>query len=345
MLFSVIIPVYNAQNTLWECLNSVQNQKYTDFEALVIDDGSSDRSRDIAEKFVHKDSRFHYFYQENSGVSCARNFGIAQAKAPYITFLDSDDIYFDTYLQSFAQLLAEYPDYGHYWCAFKETGNGNNGEGRVFCCDAADTISIRSRENIMTLLGGTLVSSVWNKVYRRDIIREMVLLPHLSFGEDELFNFDYFDRNPHTGIVINNTPQYGYFCGTNDSLTTKYRANLYEIYEEMNRSEEAYIAKWLLPENERCRFMKIKFYRFERLLRNTFDKKNVMRMAEKYRFNNAIIRSNDFQECLENMKGEINRLVFAAYRTKKYEIVMFLFRLAEIKSLITGLSLKILCKQ
>ena len=90
-LVSIIIPVYNTKLYLFNCIISVQNQTYKNFECLIIDDGSEDDAYLIAESFCNKDVRFKLFRQQNSGLSSARNKGIKNAKGDYISFLDSDD--------------------------------------------------------------------------------------------------------------------------------------------------------------------------------------------------------------------------------------------------------------
>lgn len=88
---SIIIPVYNREKTLKYCLNSVLQQTMSDFEVIIIDDGSTDNSVNICKDYALKDHRIHYFYKENGGVSSARNIGILEAKGEWITFVDSDD--------------------------------------------------------------------------------------------------------------------------------------------------------------------------------------------------------------------------------------------------------------
>ena len=90
-LVSIIIPVYNREKTLEYCLNSVCQQSMSDFEVILVDDGSIDNSSKICQKYVLEDSRFHYYYKENGGVSSARNLGLSKAQGEWITFVDSDD--------------------------------------------------------------------------------------------------------------------------------------------------------------------------------------------------------------------------------------------------------------
>lgn len=90
-LISIIIPVYNVEKYLKQCLDSVLEQTYTDFEVIMVDDGSTDSSYDICLDYCEKDIRFNALQKENGGASSARNVGIQNAKGDYIFFLDSDD--------------------------------------------------------------------------------------------------------------------------------------------------------------------------------------------------------------------------------------------------------------
>ncbi len=91
MLFSVIIPVYNVERYLKDCLNSVLNQTFVDWEAICVDDGSTDRSAAILEEYANQDNRIKVVVQENAGTAAARNTGLKAAQGDYIFFLDSDD--------------------------------------------------------------------------------------------------------------------------------------------------------------------------------------------------------------------------------------------------------------
>ena len=91
MLFSIIIPVYNVELYLKDCLDSVLNQSFADWEAICVNDGSTDGSVTILGKYAEKDSRFKIISQPNAGLSAARNTGINAAKGDYILFLNSDD--------------------------------------------------------------------------------------------------------------------------------------------------------------------------------------------------------------------------------------------------------------
>ena len=106
-LISIIIPIYNVENYLRQCLDSIMVQTYKNFECLLINDGSPDHSADICREYVSKDSRFRYFEKENGGVSSARNLGIEYSKGEYITFIDLDDWVDSDYLEALYTTLLE----------------------------------------------------------------------------------------------------------------------------------------------------------------------------------------------------------------------------------------------
>ncbi len=106
-LISIIVPIYNVEKYLRQCLDSIMNQTYQKFECLLINDGSSDNSAEICREYVSKDSRFKYFEKENGGVSSARNLGIECSRGAYITFIDSDDWVESDYLEVLYRALLE----------------------------------------------------------------------------------------------------------------------------------------------------------------------------------------------------------------------------------------------
>ena len=98
-LISLIVPIYNVENYLWSCLDSIAKQTYSNIEVLLVNDGSPDGSAAICQEFVARDSRFRYIEKENGGLSDARNVGIARAKGEFLSFVDSDDWIEPTYVE------------------------------------------------------------------------------------------------------------------------------------------------------------------------------------------------------------------------------------------------------
>ena len=98
-MISVIVPVYNAAPYLDQCIESIVKQTYTDWECILINDGSTDKSGEICDKWGKFDSRFRIIHQINQGVSATRNRGIKESKGEYIVFIDSDDWVSPNYLK------------------------------------------------------------------------------------------------------------------------------------------------------------------------------------------------------------------------------------------------------
>ena len=122
MKFSIIIPLYNKAPYIRKALETVCAQTYTDYEVIVVDDGSTDDSYAIAEAFFHSSRlsslAFRLITQENAGVSAARNNGVAASKGEYVAFLDADDWWEPTFLEKMAQLIEDYPEAGLYACNY-----------------------------------------------------------------------------------------------------------------------------------------------------------------------------------------------------------------------------------
>ena len=115
-MISVIVPVYNVEEYLEECLNSIQHQTYTDIEVILVNDGSRDGSKEICERYCQQDPRFHLINQENKGLSGARNRGMTESKGEFITFVDSDDVIKDDMLeQLFKHMTSEEMDIVECW--------------------------------------------------------------------------------------------------------------------------------------------------------------------------------------------------------------------------------------
>lgn len=110
MKLSIIVPIYNVESTLERCIRSIVQQSFTDFELLLVDDGTPDNSGHIADELASNDERIRVFHKSNGGLSDARNYGIDRAKGEYITFVDSDDELAPDTLQPLMQVLSEQTD-------------------------------------------------------------------------------------------------------------------------------------------------------------------------------------------------------------------------------------------
>ena len=113
-LLSVIIPVYDSRPYLSDCLKSLKRQTLRDWEAILVDDGSTDGSDEVLKAYAEADGRFRYAHQSNSGLSVARNTGLALAKGIYVAFLDSDDWFVSDGWQNACWMTLGKDDFIHY---------------------------------------------------------------------------------------------------------------------------------------------------------------------------------------------------------------------------------------
>lgn len=211
---SVIVPIYNAEKYLFDCLSSIANQEYHDFEVLLIDDGSTDGSKEVASIFLTNDRRFKYFHQQNRGVSAARNYGIKNSSGEYIIFVDSDDICDSSYLTSLINAIDNQYDFvaGGYIYSEEKT---KTFEHRI----PSRVGEISKKECINSIISDySIYTFPWNKIYNKNIINEFQIFfdETITYGEDLLFNLNY-SKNCHSFLFIESC---GYTYQSHDGNVT-----------------------------------------------------------------------------------------------------------------------------
>lgn len=181
---SVILPIYNSERFLHHCIDSILAQTFTDWELLLIDDGSKDASGSICDKYAAKDERIRVFHKENGGVSSARNLGLDHAKGEYVVFVDSDDWVDDSYLNC---LLPENRE-DLVCCSFEVEDSYKRNNWNVQLADSNETTEALE-ENLTKFA----FCSVTCKSFRNSLIQENNVRFHeeITQCEDGLFVFDY----------------------------------------------------------------------------------------------------------------------------------------------------------
>lgn len=180
---SIIVPVYNCREYLSKCIGSVLAQTLSDWELILVDDGSSDGSGAVCDGFAEKDSRIRAIHQENGGVSAARNAGLAAAKGEYIGFLDADDTFCPQTLEIALDAMGERDMVMFDAVTVWEDGNTE-----------ADTISglgescLLEKKDMTPALLLEMAGAVWRCVYRRALIGDVRFPVGIKLSEDRLFN-------------------------------------------------------------------------------------------------------------------------------------------------------------
>jgi len=184
---SIIVPVYNVEPYLRQCLDSVLGQTFKNFEVLLVNDGSSDSSGDICREYVEKDSRFHYFEKENGGLSDARNYGIERAQGEYLTFIDSDDFVNEKHLENLF-LASRLTNADITIGGFSRFENGTFWLYQdYFSSDSL--VSFTSAQAIQHLDSMFDVpflnfSTAWGKLFKRELFNEL-RFPYGKYAEDQ----------------------------------------------------------------------------------------------------------------------------------------------------------------
>lgn len=196
---SIIIPVYRVENKIRRCLNSIKRQIFTDFECILVDDGSPDQSGAICDEYAEKDRRFKVIHQQNAGVSTARNNGIGAANGEYITFVDSDDYVLEDFLEKlYTEIEAQKADIA--FCNYYSvSADGHlteqkHGYSNGYILDR-NGIQDELLEHIRCNDNTTGYFSLWNKIFAKKMLQEhqILLSPKMSFGEDMMFVLKCFE--------------------------------------------------------------------------------------------------------------------------------------------------------
>lgn len=217
MRLSIIIPIYNREKTLARCLASIQSMNMNDYEVIMVDDGSTDGSEVICKKYERLDSRFHYYYKKNGGVSSARNFGISKSSGTWITFVDSDDFVQTDHFGCLSDGLTSQYDFLMTGVSTQPAnGGGKNKE------------TIGNKQIVNDYFKGkftaNLVYLVTNKCFLRKVVDEKgINFPmEISLGEDQIFVCQYLKHVQHCLYIDEYT--YCLCVGSSDGLTNRKRS-------------------------------------------------------------------------------------------------------------------------
>lgn len=220
-MISVIVPVYNVEKWLSRCIASILAQTYTNFELLLIDDGSSDHSGVICDEYAGRDPRVRVLHKSNGGVSSARNLGLGNARGEWIAFCDADDYVSPYYLENLYK-AASAPDID---LVFNYAIVDCNGKAEK---ETYPEKVIHLNELSELFLYNDLIwhTSTWSKLFKRSIIYSQNLryIEDVHIGEDALFLFNYILNCRRIKVIC--TCDYHYIIRNTDSLT--HRVNSFE---------------------------------------------------------------------------------------------------------------------
>lgn len=241
--FSIVIPLYNKEKYIENALKSILDQTVTDYEIIIVDDGSTDKSREIVDKHISNKIRIIDHY-ENKGLSAARNTGIRNAKSDYVTFLDADDLWHPNYLQTIKNLISSYPEAHIFATNFdevypKSTHKPHNGSENLPSGfnGLIDFFKINLKQGIYTPSSVCWHKSVFGTVGYYD--------EKITFSEDLDFNIR---ANLKFKLAYSTSIQMSYFMETDNQITRSSILNKtlpdYDQYEKYC-STVPYLKKYL----------------------------------------------------------------------------------------------------
>lgn len=204
---SIIVPVYNTEDKLHVCLDSILSQDYKNIEIVLVNDGSKDKSLDVCKAFAGKDSRIIVLDKENSGPGGARNTGLVHANGDYVLFVDADDYYCDT--SAISRMVEKISGNDLLICDYYRVTD-NKKSIRSLSKEEFNNKKEVFLNKLVNQPGSFYFSVLWNKMYRLDLINKHHLRfdEHISWGEDFCFNMGYYGTIEN--VVFFKHPSYCY---------------------------------------------------------------------------------------------------------------------------------------
>jgi len=318
-LISVIIPVYNCEKYIAICINSILCQSYRNFELIVINDGSSDKSLEIINSF--NDKRISVINKKNEGVSKARNIGIDLSSGDYLYFVDSDDYLDINILNSFVDILNKYnPDL--IMCGFySEVGN-----------EKPDIFNYKEKyygtkrefkKDIVSLYDKHLLYNVWNKLFKKQLIIDNNLeFENIYYVEDNLFCQNYL-KCCNSFYNINNC-LYHYIRERENSITTGYVHNMYNIRVWENQLFCDFFTSFGLKYDEYSDFISKRFIERTIGCLENIHRKNELSFIDKYDATDDIIHNNETVKYLRIYKTN-NKKISIILKFYKFKSPLFCY--------------------
>lgn len=287
---SIIVPVYKVEQYLDRCVNSILNQTFTDFELILVDDGSPDRCPQMCDEWAKKDARIRVIHKGNGGAGAARNAALRAAKGEYVGFVDSDDWITPDMYEYLYGLLKRYPEAQIAQCDAIQTSDEKQ-EAPV----CPENIQLWNQKQMMEYFfrihGEKSNYSIWNKLIRRDILDDFSFVEG-TISEDVAASFDFFTRAQQ--MVSSNKVLYFYFVnqnGVTKSPVTEKDLEYIHVWERIAEKVPQEYAKYAEINLARANFTIL-----TKMFLSGYDRNNTELTVEKYRMKQKIRK--DFWELL-----------------------------------------------
>lgn len=231
-LVSVIVPVYNTENKLKKCINSVTNSSYTILEIIIVDDGSEEKTALLCDQLKQQDKRIKVIHQKNKGVSCARNKGIDIAKGEYITFVDADDYIDEKMIKVLLTNLRKY-DADISMCKYNEIYR----DKKICINKVSEIIKIQEVPDVLIdfFEKNEIGWNVWGKMYKREIVGTTRFLEGKRTAEDMYFLYQVLKKTKR--LVIKENALYNYVKWDTSTMNSK---NIDKFFDTFSLIQKVY---------------------------------------------------------------------------------------------------------
>ncbi|GEB93259.1 glycosyltransferase [Streptococcus thermophilus] len=319
---SIIIPTYNSENYILNCLNSIIFDKFTDFEVIIINDGSTDKTKEVVEKI--SDKRIKLYNNENHGVSYSRNFGLERANGEYIMFVDSDDTIEHNSIDVMMNYILEYKAdivIGQFESKNCDliTFQGNEIKQLI------DALIVPNKNE----LDSSLLGYSWGKIYSKKVLRNIYFDTKLHFKEDTLFNLNIYNNSKK--IIIIPKKCYNYVLN-NDSTSFKY-------FEDYNLEVTYYLS--IMKNFVESNVISIDdFYTFGAYMYMNLLKHNILHQQNKNRYNIDLKKTFELSQwckIFSNVNPKLldkkYKMLKIAFNYKMTVLIRIMFKINELRNL------------
>ena len=324
---SIVVPVYNGEEYISKCLDSLINQSYKNIEIIIINDGSNDNTEKICNKYKEIDSRIKVISIENGGVSKARNIGIENATGQFLMFCDSDDYVAKDWCKL---LLENYKENNLILCDYY---NVIDNEVKEFDYERPKVNNVINKADFLKLrLYG--INAPWNKIFYLDIIKNNNIRfdENISLGEDLRFNIEYLDVISGNIILLKKRLYY-YTLSRKDCLTNK----IYKDYEKLCINQYHFIRMYM----EKFRTINSEVWKifynsiFVELV-NSFNMNLLLKninLLQKIKKNSQIMKTSEYQICAKNADISTNKIYKWIHRRKSYWYIYIVDKIIKLKKI------------
>ena len=328
-IISVIMPVYNAENTLEQAIGSILKQSFKDFELLLIDDGSTDNSGNICDNFMKSDSRIKVYHLQNGGVANAKNFALDKIQGEYFCICDSDDYYNDRFLNDGYKIFQKHDVdlfiggiVEELWQINKIIAQKEYSAGKNYITTPKNII-----EKIGVEFDPCIFVSSCVKIYKTSIVKKYNL-KHLeiTLGEDYCFNFDYLKHI--NSAYFSKTIYYHYRRINTTSLYTKINDDIYNIVSTtFDKREE--ISLYYSGSDELIeRIKKERIINLISTLHKYYSFPKITTKSQKFSLIKKIIHDKSIKQAkASQFINKRHRLILRIIKTKNVRLIHLLFKI------------------